>query len=256
MRFPLRLAGIGIVSMGLVLLAGTAQAVEYRLFVASIYDTSFTSFVSVSELNYGATGPGLQRIETAISNGEIGWGDMPVGRPLTSVPPSIARAWSGVGVRADIIRGGVDVGRWDEARWEGKPGERSIWLIKATGSYKPQAVQRMTLESDGIPVRQYLPYAYTGQSRLPVIQVPQPLIAFSEDRGNVWNKWIAPGLDLGQGVGAVVAFSANALNSDLVYLVVQQGDRPTSFRAVISWADADIDREAPNNKRIIIIHHR
>src|SRR5262249_57382120 len=109
----------------------------------------------------------------------------------------------GEGIRADIVRGGVDVGRWDEARWEGKPGERSIWLIKATGSYKPQAVQRMTLESDGIPVRQYLPYAYTGQSRLPVIQVPQPLIAFSEDRGNVWSKWIAPGLDLGQGVGAV-----------------------------------------------------
>src|SRR5262249_53664865 len=99
MRFPLRLAGIGIVSMGLVLLAGTAQAVEYRLFVASIYDTSFTSFVSVSELNYGATGPGLQRIETAISNGEIGWGGMPVGRPLTSAPPSLPRAAVGGGVR-------------------------------------------------------------------------------------------------------------------------------------------------------------
>ena len=256
MRSPLRLAGIGIASMGLVLLAGTAQAVEYRLFVASIYDTSFTSFVDVSELKYGASGAGLERLETAISNGEIGSGDMPAGRPLTSVPPSIARAWSGARIRADILRGGVDVGLWDEARWEGKPGERSIWLIKATGSYKPQAVQRMTLESDGIPVRQYLPYAYTGQSRLPVIQVPQPLIAFSEDRGNVWNKWIAPGLDLGQGVGAVVAFSANALDSDLVYLVVQQGDRPTSFRAVISWSDADIDREGRNNKRMIMHHHR
>ena len=255
MRSPLRLAGIGITVIGLVLLGGTAQAVEYRLFVASIYDTSFTSFVNVSELTYGASGPGLQRLETAISNGEIGWGDMPAGRPLTSVPGSIARAWSGAGVRADILRGGVDVGRWDEARWEGKPGERSIWLIRATGSYKPQSVQRMTLESDGIPVRQYLPYAYTGQSRLPVIQVPQPLIAFSEDRGNVWSKWIAPGLDLGQGVGAVVAFSPNALDSDLVYLVVQQGDRPTSFRAVISWADAEIDREGRNNKRMII-HHR
>lgn len=256
MRSPLRLAGIGIALMGLVLLAGTAEAVEYRLFVASIYDTSFTAFVDVGELKYGASGAGLERLETAISNGEISSGDMPAGRPLTSVPPSIARAWSGARIRADILRGGVDVGLWDEARWEGKPGERSIWLIKATGSYKPQAVQRLTLESDGIPVRQYLPYVYTGKSRLPVIQVPQPLIAFSEDRGNVWNKWIAPGLDLGQGVGAVVALSPNALDSDLVYLVVQQGDRPTSFRAVISWADADIDREGRNNKRMIMHHHR
>src|SRR5262249_57701938 len=68
MRSPLRLAGIGIVSLGLVLLAGTAQAVEYRLFVASVYDTSFTSFVSVSELNYGATGPRVPRIEAGVSN--------------------------------------------------------------------------------------------------------------------------------------------------------------------------------------------
>jgi hypothetical protein len=37
--------------------------------------------------------------------------------------------------------------------------------------------------------------------------------------------------------------------------VVQQGDRPTTFRAVISWADAEIDREGRNNKRMII-HHR
>src|SRR5215470_6044886 len=72
MRSPLRLAGIGIAVMGLVLIAGTAHAVEYRLFVASVYDTSFTSFVSVGELNYGASGPGLQSLETAISNGEIG----------------------------------------------------------------------------------------------------------------------------------------------------------------------------------------
>src|SRR5262249_20440694 len=93
MRSPLRLAGIGIASMGLVLLAGTAQAVEYRLFVASIYDTSFTSFVDVSELKYGASGPGLQRLETAISNGEIGWGDMPAGRAPPTVAPTLARAW-------------------------------------------------------------------------------------------------------------------------------------------------------------------
>jgi hypothetical protein len=85
--------------------------------------------------------------------------------------------------------------------------------------------------------------------------MPQPLIASSETRGNIWDKWVAKGLDLGQGIGAVVGLSANALNSDLVYLVVQQGDQPTSYKAVISWADPDIDREG-RNRIIPRSHHR
>jgi len=83
---------------GLSLLGHPAEAVEYRLLVASVFDTSLTSFVTARELTYGASGPGLQRLGTAISTGEIDWGTMPVGRPLTAVPDSIARAWAGVGI--------------------------------------------------------------------------------------------------------------------------------------------------------------
>jgi hypothetical protein len=39
-----------------------------------------------------------------------------------------------------------------------------------------------------------------------------------------------------------------------VYLVVQQGDQPTSYRAVISWADPDIDREGRNNRMRQFFH--
>lgn len=252
-----RLAWIGTGLIGLLLLSQPVHAVEYRLLVASVFDTSLTSFVAANELTYGASGPGLERLETAISTGGIEWGDMPAGRPLSGVPDSIARAWSGVGVHADILRGGVDAGRWDEVRWEGKPGERSIWLIKVTGNNRPQSVQRVTLESAGRPVRLYPPYVFTGGSgRLAVMQMPQPLIAFSETKGNVWDKWVGKGLDLGQGIGAVVALSSNALDADLVYLVVQQGDQPTSYRAVISWADPDIDRESPRMRTRPFHHHR
>jgi hypothetical protein len=255
MRRRNRFVWVGMGLIGLSLLGRPAQAVEYRLLVASVFDTSLTSFVTAQELTYGASGPGLERLETAISTGEIDWGSMPAGRPLTSVPDSIARAWSGVGIHADILRGGVDVGRWDEVRWQGKPGERSIWLIKATGNTRPQSVQRLTLESGAGPVRLYPPYVFTGGGRLAVLQMPQPLIASSETRGNIWDKWVAKGLDLGQGIGAVVGLSANALNSDLVYLVVQQGDQPTSYKAVISWADPDIDREG-RNRIVPRSHHR
>ena len=232
--------------IGLSPLGRPAQAVEYRLLVASVFDTSLTSFVTAKELEYGASGPGLQRLDTAISTGAIDWGTMPVGRPLSSVPDSIARAWAGVGIRADIVRGGINIGRWDEVRWEGKPGERSIWLIKATGNARPQTVQRLTLESGGRPVRLYPPYVFTGSERLAVLQMPQPLIASSENRGDIWDKWEGKSIDLGQGIGAVVGLSANALNADLVYLIVQQGDQPTIYKAVVSWADPNIDREMRN----------
>ncbi len=164
MRRRNRFAWIGTGLIGLLLLSQPAHAVEYRLLVASVFDTSLTSFIAANELTYGASGQGLQRLEMAISTGGIGWGDMPVGRPLTGVPDSIARAWSGVGIRADILRGGVDAGRWDEVRWEGKPGERSIWLIKATGNNRPQSVQHVTLESGVRPARLYPPYVFTGGS--------------------------------------------------------------------------------------------
>ena len=232
-------AGIGLVGL---LFGRPAQAVEYRLLVASVFDEALTSFVTAKELSYGASGPGLQRLGMAISTGAIDWGSMPVGRPLTSVPDSVARAWAGVSIHADILRGGVDIGRWDEVHWEGKPGERSIWLIKATGSNRPQTVLRLTLEGAS-PLRLYPPYVFTGGERLAVLQMPQPLIAFSENRGNIWDKWVGKSLDLGQGIGAVVGLSTNALNPDLVYLVVQQGDQPTSYKAIISWSDANIDRE-------------
>ena len=69
---------------GLLLSASPSQAVEYRLLVASIFDTALTSFVTAKDLYYGATGPGLVRLETDLDTGEIDVGAMPSGRSLSS----------------------------------------------------------------------------------------------------------------------------------------------------------------------------
>ncbi len=207
---------ISIVLAGLFLTASPSQAVEYRLLVASVFDTALTSFVTAKELDYGATGPGLVRLETSLDTGVIDWGAMPAGRSFTSVPESTARAWDGVAIRADIARGGIGVGR-------------------------------VTLQGADA-VRLYPPYARTGTERLAVLQMPLPLIEFYENRGNVWDKWVGKGLDLSQGIGAVVGLNPNALYPDVLYLVVEQGDRPTTYRAIVSWSDGDIDREGRNNK--------
>jgi len=238
---------ISIVLAGLFLTASPSQAVEYRLLVASVFDTALTSFVTAKELGYGATGPGLVRLETSLDTGVIDWGAMPAGRSFTSVPESTARAWDGVAIRADIARGGIGVGRWDEVRWQGSPGQRSIWVIRPIGANRPEAIIRVTLQGADA-VRLYPPYARTGTERLAVLQMPLPLIEFYENRGNVWDKWVGKGLDLSQGIGAVVGLNPNALYPDVLYLVVEQGDRPTTYRAIVSWSDGDIDREGRNNK--------
>ena len=65
------------------LLLGTtsAHAVEYRLLVASIFDATLMSFMSPPELVYGASGPGLERVEKGLDSRQIDVGAMPGGAP-------------------------------------------------------------------------------------------------------------------------------------------------------------------------------
>jgi hypothetical protein len=233
-------------SLALLLAGVPAQAVEYRLLVANIYDPALTSFVSTSELYNGASGPGLDKMEQALDTGAIDRGAIIVQRPLQSVPTSIAGAWGGVAVAAGILRGGIDTPSWDEVRWQGKPGERSIWIIRSSGSRRPQEIVRVILKGAG-PMRLFQPYTVTNGNKVAALQLPVPLIAFHESHGNVWDKFVAKNLDLRQGIGAVVGLTNNAHFPDLAYLIVDQGDAPTAFKAVITWRDRDIDREFPGS---------
>ena len=233
------------VAVGLlaVLAASTpALAVEYRLKVASIFDQSLTSFLSNGELADGATGPGFQRLEAALDQGSLDRGAMLTHRPLGAVPDSIARAWGGIAVEAPIARGGV-VSLWDEVRWDGRPGERSIWIVKPDGRERPPAVKRVVLRGR-TPLTIYRPYAVScGKTRVPVMEMPIPLMAFQESRGDVWDKYIAKNLDMRHGVGAVVGVNNQRVFADLVYIIVEQGPTPTTFEVVLSWHDRDV--EAP-----------
>ncbi|HYS93097.1 MAG TPA: hypothetical protein VEL48_06680, partial [Candidatus Acidoferrales bacterium] len=120
-----RLAAVAVGIWAVLALHASADAVEYRLKVASVFDQSLTSFLTYGELNDGATGPGFQRLGAFLNEGSGDRGMIVTQRPLAPVPDSIARAWGGVSVTAPIARGGV-VSYWDEVRWDGKPGERSI----------------------------------------------------------------------------------------------------------------------------------
>ena len=246
----LAMAAVGLLAV--LAVSSSASAVEYRLKVASIFDQSLTSYLAYGELGDGATGSGFQRLEAGLDQGTVGRGVMLTHRPLSSVPDSIARAWGGIAVPAQIARGGV-VSFWDEVRWDGRPGERSIWIVRPDGRERPQAVKHVILRG-GTPLTLYRPYAVScGKTRVPVMDMPIPLMAFQESRGDVWDKYVAKNLDMRHGVGAVVGVNNQGVLADLVYIIVEQGPTPTTFEVVLAWHDRDV--EAPGGGGPILMRY-
>ena len=76
----LALASLALAALG----AAPAAANEYRLRVANVRDEAFTSFLTSGELHDGATGPGLDRLESSLDTGD------PEGGPALR-PPSPGR---------------------------------------------------------------------------------------------------------------------------------------------------------------------
>jgi hypothetical protein len=221
-------------------LAVPVAAIEYRLRVANVFDASLTSFLSPGELEDGSRGPGFQRLDNFLTEGSGDRGMIVTQRPLRSVPETIARAWGGVSVTAPIARGGV-VSYWDEVRWDGRPGERSIWIVKADGRMRPQTVRHVVLGGLTPPSIYQAYSADCGKNRLPALRMPIPLMAFQESRGDIWDKYVAKSLDLSHGVGVVVGTNNNAIEPDLIYIIVSQGPEPTAFEVVISWKGSDAE---------------
>lgn len=235
-----RLAAVAVSMLAVLALHTSADAVEYRLKVASVFDQALTSFLGYGELNDGATGPGFQKLGAFLNEGSGDRGMIVTQRPLTSVPDSIARAWGGVAVTAPIARGGV-VSYWDEVRWDGKPGERSIWIVKSDGRMRPQSIKHVVLAGT-TPLTIEQPYAADcGKFRVPVLKIPIPLMAFQERRGDIWDKYIAKSLDLGHGVGVAVGTNSDAVLPDLAYIIVQQGPSSTTFEVVLAWGSSNAE---------------
>jgi len=238
--FGRRLTAVAVGVVAVLAVSAPAFAVEYRLKVASLFESSLSSFLSPGEFRDGATGPGFDRLAEALNQGSGNRGMIVTQRPLAGVPESIARAWGGVSVSAPIARGGVTT-FWDEVRWDGRPGERSIWIVRSDGRTRPQSIRRVVLGGT-TPLTMSQPFAADcGTSRVPVMRMPVPLMAFQERRGDIWDKYIAKSLDLRHGVGVIVGTNPNSVLPDLAYIIVQQGPEPTTFQVVFSWSDSDTE---------------
>lgn len=219
-------------------------AVEYKLRVVSIPDTAYTSFLLPGEYKDGAVGPGLDRLEASLDQGEFPRGPVLFDRRVLPVRDSVARAYNGARVLPDVKAGGEGAIVWDEMTWEGNPGEQSVWVISAS-ILNFQVVYNVALKGTG-PLRNLQPFnSPMDGSRVAAVTYPLNFLWFQEERGVAWDKYVSKSLDIREGIGAVIGQNFNPQFPDVVYLITRHAEEPTTYKAVIVWRHRKFDRESP-----------
>lgn len=234
-----------LVALVFVTVASPASAVEYRLQVVSVLDDAFRSFMKPGEAADGATGPGLQRLEASLDSGDFPKAVLLYDRHLQAASESTARAYGGVPVRADVKQGGEQKQRWDEVRWDGTPGEQSVWVV-VPRTRRNGELFRVALRGAG-PIRHWLPYATSNGGKLPVVSFPYNFLWSREDEADFWSKRLAPVLDLGAGIAVIVGANTGFLDADQAYIVVTHRPEPATYKAVLGWRDRHQDHESPGD---------
>ena len=98
------------------------------------------------------------------------------------------------------------------------------------------------------------PYALPmNGSRVTVPTFPLNFLWFYEERNTIWDRYVSRGLDLHDGLGAVVGVNTNAVFPDQVYLIVSHAETPTTYKAVLVWRERAADRESPGGQGPIIL---
>ncbi len=222
-----------------------AWAAEYKLQVVSIPEEALAAFLTSSgEYVDGASGPGLGRLERSLDQGEVSKGVFLYDRALQPASETVARGYGGVPVRAEVRRGGVERQLWDEVRWEGNPGEVTVWVVPVVSTRNPQRLFRLALKGSG-PLRLYSAHTPPPRNgtKVDVARFPLNYLWFVEERGTA-PKHVSRFLDLSRGIGAVVGVNRNLSFSDQVYLVVNQGEQPSTYKVVLVWSQEEVDRHS------------
>jgi hypothetical protein len=228
--------------LGLVLLAGLAAPAageEYRLQVASILQEAFMHYFD-GPLGTGSGELVMERLGRDVDTGRIPSGALLGDRPFRYGWDAVAASFGAVKVIAEI-RPAEGPRRWDEVVWNGRPGDRSVWVIGATTTRTQEvihvALQGLAPPGDAPALRYYVPYRVTvSPSPQTVVTYPLGFLRFYEDRGPVlWDRYLSRSVGLGQGIAMVVGENSNPSFADWVYIVIQHPAQPATFKAVVGW---------------------
>jgi len=211
------------------------EAVEYRLEVANLYRDSFAHFIE-GPIGTGSGELAMPNMEKAIDSGSIDPGALLTDRVFRYGWDELARSMGAVKVRA-TVRPGEGPRRWDEAQWEGTPGERSVWVI-GTLATNHQEVYQVALNeaAEGSTLQYYVPYQVAFRpTPQPVVGYPLVFMRFHGDKGGLWDRYLSKSVSLAGGLAAVIGINENPTFIDWVYFIVQHPPKPTTFKVVIGW---------------------
>ncbi len=225
--------------LGLCLVASPAWAVEYRLQVASLYREAFAHYFDVRMTN-GPGQPVMSRLEKDLDEGRTAGGALLSDRTLRYGWDAVARSFEATKVIAEV-KPLESPRRWDEVVWEGKPGERSVWVV-APSSRHFQEVYHVAVKGADAGLRYYVPDRVAPRGRpQTVVGYPLSFLWFHEGRADLWRRYLSKSLDLSKGIVVVLGVGDNPTFPDWAYIVVEQPPSPTTFKVVLGWQR----REAP-----------
>lgn len=223
----------GLLVAGALSLAAPAGAVEYRLRVASLYESAFVYFLTPTHLKADGSAVPLARLEATLDSAELPAAVL-LYRPVEPASARIARSFGVKRVRPIPEADDTELEQWMEVRWDGKPGERSLWVVAATEiSY--QELYHLGLKGTE-SLRYVIPYdAPLDEKKLPSVTLPLYFIQSFKDPGGLWERHLAEALDLSKGIAVVVGENQDGIFPDHVFLVVNHAPEPTTYKAVLGW---------------------
>jgi hypothetical protein len=219
-----------------------AGLVEYRLRTLNVWHEAFASFLASAELRDGVAGPGLVRLAGAADTGELPRGVVLFDRHIAVPEPPVTQAFGAAPAEARVKLAGGERDYWDEARWLGRPGERTVWMITARNR-RPQEVRRLGL-SDVTAIAQFRPVRppLFGARPEATVAVPLGIVEHAQTRGTA-GAYVDRTLDRSRAISALVALNDDLAFPDRVYLIVRHATGPATYEAVVGWAERAFGRE-------------
>lgn len=210
-----------------------AQAVEYSLQVANLIDDAFVHFMR-GPIGRGEGELPLAGLDRALDSGDMSRGALLYDRDVYPAGEGVARSFGAVAVRPTSYSSSEEKGFWKTVRWDGKPGDRVVWIVRPATMHYAEA-KRLALSGTASGLRYYIPYGVSlSPAPLRAVAYSLTLLRSGEDGAPLWDKALAGGVDMQERLAAVIG--VNSVGGDWVYLVVQQPSEPATLQAAVGWA--------------------
>lgn len=210
-----------------------ASAVEYRLRVASLYEEAFYALLGPAGTRREGPVQDRSRLLEALDRGEVPLAVLLGDRDPAAAPAGVATAFGAARGRAEVPGDGQDATRWSELRWQGKPGEHSVWVIAPPTPWFTEVLD-VALKGSGGLIRAIPHRIALSQASVPALGIPLQFVEAREGDPGLWARYLSSTLDLSQGVAVVVGVSSSPF-ADHVFIVVSHLPTPATYSVVLAW---------------------